>query len=74
MVLPHEMPSGRYDARQAATLGRLVLAQKGRSEAEWQVTLAVVAARGAGCSWGLIAGVLGLTRQGAAKRYAEATP
>jgi hypothetical protein len=70
--MPADLPR-HADARHAATLGRLVMARRGREDSEWQVTLAVVAARGAGVPWALIADVLGVTRQGAAKRYAQAT-
>lgn len=53
----------------AAPLRAIAVAVERRSEAEEALARAVAAAREAGLSWGSIGAVLGVTRQGALKRY-----
>lgn len=54
-----------------STLDRLIAA---REEAEIHVSEAVLSARLGGATWQEIANVLGITRQGAQKRYAGMLP
>jgi hypothetical protein len=55
-------------------LSRLADAAAARSAAESLVTDCVVSARLAGATWNEIGGALGITAQGANKRYAIALP
>lgn len=53
----------------AACLGRLALVRRSEQQLEKRRRQLVVEARAAGCSWGDIGAVLGVTRQGALKVY-----
>lgn len=55
-------------------LSRLDLLITAREEAEIHVSEAVISARLGGASWQEIGTVLGMTRQGAQKRYAGMLP
>jgi len=54
---------------EAASLRELAAAVDRRSEAEMDIQAAVDAAREDGLSWGVIGAVLGISRQGALRRY-----
>lgn len=66
-------PNDTYTVTDAATLAELRAATAARREAEGRIEAAVLAARRAGLSWGVIGAQLGMTRQGARQRFERLT-
>lgn len=62
-------PSASY---QGAALRDLASAVESRARADSAVLAAVLAAREDGATWQMIGDILGMTKQGAQKRYAAA--
>lgn len=59
------------DERDPVVLKRLAEAVRARADVERQLAAAVGTARAAGYSWAAIAGLLGLSAEGARQRYGQ---
>lgn len=61
-----------HSARDATHFRRIIAARKALTDAEADLVAAVEAARGAGDSWTVIGAALGMTRQGAFRKFGHA--